>query len=1033
MSSSSKVRRSRRGPEAGVVLLLLSGVMLLLLAVGTMFLGVARSFAAGGTARISTAVADLSAASGMEYAAARLFRFGYPRFTCASRDRGDDWGFPGGNGVSIPEAPRVSFSHGEGWLDDGDGVHEPGEPFLDADADGRHSDWSGRLRGGARSCGATFSLKVSSLEAGIPVNVRGPLPGLRLALDNLGAILRPMADGPWHRRYDVPSGASGTLDGEKIEVSWLGYDLLKGRPPKGYESLKQVEAYLLDEGYGEEEVSLFLPFLDLGPYEQADAGNRPKVWSDTTRPDAYAPVLFATASTEVLQSLWRYLTGPVHMAPQGIGPKRYRRSGPANLTFQQTDGSMKKWGMLCTIFPDEASALALAADEVRQAGGYSWRALRKGLSGKALEMFIRDAADLDPDLDGDGNSLTSPSPAQRAWTRAKADLAFYAVSPDPCPWSAVPAAYAHGGVDLDPSTGGTEPFSALIARFIGRVPFPPPYFSGYPSGSSNVPYQLKSSSACWPADGQGLTLCPSLGLEMSPPTRYAVDCRGEVRGALRRASAERAAEFMGSLDRILLFSQEDFENLEGGAELRARTGIEAEDPVPHEKRAWMLDPESGRRYPHVKSYPRYNPSRVPWRRYSRHHGGVGLADRELGSRGAELYIPFSEDLDGDEVDDLQTEPPALSFPFPVPDTEAGIAASGPWWATYPGTINPALPFLKSPDIFTHEELPEGAFEAWMFPLSPRSGTVFPADQCSALAIRGQIETDNSSASAECSIHAKRYPGGVRFKVKLKHITYRTALTSGLGPDYICEKDVDVEDLQADEGSYQSGHYHALLTFRKVPLSESGGLEKSLFRFYVNGTKRLEWVYPDGDSEGYPYRFSWLWMKMEMVDEVRLDDGFAEDDEAKARYRLGRFVPPRQAKAPDPEDLLKESPDVPPNPTYRSPRYRLGRGSRLRLGSWNGLTTGPFELDALVRMRMVVFGYDGAGSLLGTVECPASGVPEDLSGIGPVASFRYAVEFYSPSGSLPAVPLRDTPVLESAWFTLQRPGRSPYWTGWRAPR
>ena len=64
--------------QAGIILVLMSAMLVLLVAVGLALTQGAALSAAGARSVLDAAQAHLSAASGMEYAAARLSRGGYP-------------------------------------------------------------------------------------------------------------------------------------------------------------------------------------------------------------------------------------------------------------------------------------------------------------------------------------------------------------------------------------------------------------------------------------------------------------------------------------------------------------------------------------------------------------------------------------------------------------------------------------------------------------------------------------------------------------------------------------------------------------------------------------------------------------------------------------------------------------------------------------------------------------------------------------------------------------------------------------------
>ncbi len=264
-----------RDRRAAFALVCLAGILALLLLTTLSFLFLARLRSAGSSAASARHRARLAAASGMEYAAARLLGEGYPRASVLVTDRGDDLLFREGAGQPLEGAKNPSYSHGEHWTDDGDGLFEPGEPWTDADADGRFTARTGRLRGAE----TRFSLAIG-VEAGkLPVNAGylgtgdrdGDLvpdcsdfdvhpyhKGLATAIDNLGVILDIQT-----RRTPPPGGTSPDPD-DWILPSWLGQDLLSLRPPGGYPDLDAVDAALVSFGYTVDERAAVLPHLGLG-------------------------------------------------------------------------------------------------------------------------------------------------------------------------------------------------------------------------------------------------------------------------------------------------------------------------------------------------------------------------------------------------------------------------------------------------------------------------------------------------------------------------------------------------------------------------------------------------------------------------------------------------------------------------------------------------------------------------------------------------------------------------------------------------
>lgn len=142
----------------GIALVLIVGVLSLLTLAALGLAAVVQISVAASGARELRDAARLAAASGMDYAAARLVHEGYPRRALAPAGRADDW------------TREPAYAHGEPWTDaDGDVAWDAGEPCIDLDGDGRWSDWTVRLRRG-NGPAPRFALWIESPEGRIPVN-----------------------------------------------------------------------------------------------------------------------------------------------------------------------------------------------------------------------------------------------------------------------------------------------------------------------------------------------------------------------------------------------------------------------------------------------------------------------------------------------------------------------------------------------------------------------------------------------------------------------------------------------------------------------------------------------------------------------------------------------------------------------------------------------------------------------------------------------------------------------------------------------
>lgn len=176
----------RRARGRGVFLVVIVAVEVLLVLTGILFLRVVAIGSGGVAARRAACAAGLCAASGMEYAAARLAESPYPRVRETPESRGDDWSCRDPRGTPLERVANPSFSHGEAWVhaapqvpladDDADGrIDEAAElqgrfdagdaAGPDRDGDGGFSSWSARLREGR-----AFLLRIEGDDGKIPLN-----------------------------------------------------------------------------------------------------------------------------------------------------------------------------------------------------------------------------------------------------------------------------------------------------------------------------------------------------------------------------------------------------------------------------------------------------------------------------------------------------------------------------------------------------------------------------------------------------------------------------------------------------------------------------------------------------------------------------------------------------------------------------------------------------------------------------------------------------------------------------------------------
>lgn len=996
------------GRRSGVVLVMVSCLLMLLLVLGVSLLEAARPAASAAFGRAASARAGLAAASGTEYAAARLSEEPEPRLGGSAAARGDDWTCRQG-------ADNPSYSHGESWLDDGDGRRAGGEPFAERDGDRRFGAWTGRVRGGKRAFALRFSLKIESAGAGIPVNagVLGPggpdgldndgdgatdepdeadrnangVPdhrdaglrfhrGLEHVLNNLGAIVLP-AGGTGRR--SAPCGTAW----EVVECSFLGTDLVADRPAGGYASMGDVDVALARRGYAAGERAAVLRFLSADAPASISSGARPAD-GDPAVAVPNVPVELLAAPSEVLQSFWRYLSCRTFQLPA--------EPDAMALPYPRAGGSAVRYGSGAgpnlVLFPDEALLLAGEVIALRAAGRVSWRSLHRHLAERGEAVF---AADLGP--------LAAHPIAARSWARAKADLAFWALSLDPPP-PPMSSAWGSGGIDLDASTLATEPFSCLWMHRLARAPYPEAWD---PDGAGPVP---PDPYAVFRPSAVAIWLPP---FTLAPPVLARVESIAEERAG---GSTTRGSDGPWSLrfaDRMELSSQEDFERLSGGKDLDP-FGVSLGGLPPEQYRQAFADavpdlsspPASTvRSYPHLVSLPRWNArSRTGWR-FSRTQGALALAARETARQGSRRYWPFSEDFDRNAATDLPSEPAGARFPATgLCDDLYGCT---PWWTQGSGCFF-LCPWRAGIDPDGIEETVDAvSIEAHMACVGDgaRSGLTlwsFPMgepDQETAdfLGLTAQRWCDPATGRVGTllSLEWRWKPVGSGFndwQTKLEPDAPQTAFLPDVDP--------------ATGGIRRGESRHVILTIRSDYASRSMRI-----RLFADG-KPLAWQ--DGEAELSvpalaPDRWqlsaghgSSQYLEVFGMDEIRIYDRILDEEEALARHRLGRHVK---------------------RGLYRSPVYRLGGGARLRRAQWTAVSC-P-EIDARVKVDVSVFPVDAQGFDLGPMRIlddPAGRF--DLSALPPCAGLRYEVAF-TDRGS--PDPLFETPVFESIWLSFERPGRT----------
>ncbi len=1023
---------------------MVSGILVLLAMTGAMLASAARWAASGRSAAAARARVELAAESGMSYAAARLSRDGgYPRPSATALGRGDDWTFRDGINQPLAGALNPSYSHGE-WWDEAAG--EPGRFDLadsvaasaDLDGDGRFSAWSGRLRGGVNPVAATFSLKIDATDGKIPLNagaVRGNRYGTHLlddtttpnavpdsrdmnvryhlgiarVLENLGAILDP----PIARRWEIPAGASSA--GDPILFSPLGEDLIRNRPEGGYRDWEHVEQVLTSltippgqPGYAPGDVARLRPFIDLGPYEPVSGGGRcaPQDTSSTTDFLAYVPISLTAAPREVLEAIMMYsmrvyfLDALADAADPGWAVPNTRTGPPGDpATYGFAVPNMAGQFSACIqIAPDEAGRFADRIIELCDSGPFGWGALLDRLLDSAGWACARDVQAI---ATAPGTSLPGP------WARAKACLAFSALQMDH-PSGIPPGAYAASHWNMDRDADPSNGFQSFV--LLGMP-------SRFQRPSWSVPLQVwRWTDPMRPYNASNAEGLKTQGVTLAPPVRFEVVCSGSVREASGVSSACSRQGRLRAGERVDAAFQEDFQAAGGGQPLAARGIHLIDNPAPAARRDVRGGP---RPHPHVAIPPRWDPRDYdPVPRYMRQHGFISLACREPGpSLQADFHWPFLDDLD--------------------PSTDGFSDWTGVY-AFEPDGNNPRE------NAFTVKELRLKTPPNWPCPglTGPAGSTAGPF----TLAFWGDPGASMRLVSERLSAN------GTTMSVVLDLVITFSMSAGGLVCDVRADQVVvltnfDVRScygrfllpLSSCTGSLEPGRYNSIPHHFAVTI-QSG-----------DPTTRVQ-VYVDGRSMGDPFLPASLppFQGREFVSienmhltcfqgaVTRLFPGWCDNlsvyghvltlAEVDALYREERFVR---------------------GGTYTSPLYRLDAPAALGQAQWSGVVPvllhmaqdpsdpvdSPPVLDSLgypvplpqqQALQVKVIGYsqpDGIGQAFEKT-LDTSGRVEGLPDTR-IRSFRYTVHF---DCSAAAGVLVESPVFESIWFTLRRPGRSG-WTAW----
>lgn len=1043
----------------GIALVTVSGLLVGFALLASLFVRGVRFALPVSEARAAAARTRLAAESGLDYAEARLFReSGFSKGGATPAGRVDDWTFREGFTAPLSGAWNPSYSHGEAWMDDGDGVREPGEAALaDLDGDGRFSAWSGRLRGGP-PFGPAFSLKIVSAGGKFPVNAgvlgtSSVYPGLKLSdnwsdvysnrglvrgLNSLGAVL--FEEGEIPERFDAAAA------GERIRISRLGRHLIGKRPLEGYRSLRQVRETLLARGYPASASERILEHLNLGPYDALDGYRQYEFYvGDSLREVRAVPVELATAPSAVLQALWLYQGGLWSAQvdafetlkqvdfPRARGTLFYKSPPTGN---PGTDKLM--------IYPDEARRLADWVMDFRKGPLQgNWLAFRRGLVAAAhdasWDLFRTERVPLQAD----------PA-AALAWVRAKADLAFYIVSPErPGPRDAATGwcgwGISHGaqpiGQPVLPFWGVFSEGSGALT-VMGETPLveyvPEPGTSGSYADPTR-PYRDTGTGLS--TSGDYYPVLATLG----PATVYEVASLG----GLAATGPILAEGTIRTADRVEFTTQEDFENLAGGLHLWERRRVFPQDPAPAARRSGFLDSctsytvgGTGGTYdapgfPGLVTLPQWNVRWLPLGQpdydiYAGTSGAIALANRMGGNQGAAQYASFTEWQGNPGQELISTPQPAGGVPFERPRLLADTDYLTPhclYSEAVSLTSDDAYTWFDLPGITDAPDFPALSFELWCAPTT-REETVGGERRFVLQAYgQGSMGTAQNAGSIWLSARAARDANGrdgINYRLHWHWESVESWTDSGGGepgldfgmggapPTWTVDFNTFVPQVDAATGRTLSDMNHVVVTFDCAQATAC---------LYVNGLLRGKKLVADIPATRMVGMGGMLGGKLLMKfqgDEVRLYPELLSDADVANRYGLGRFVVPRV------NDI----------PFFDSPLYVLERPARIGGVGWTGIPEGA-PVDAAggsldrVGIQVWVHGYsDAGGNALAPgypvlVEAEPGGVvlPKSLDGAGEVASFRYRVEFVNATGDT-VTPLYQTPYFEGIWFTLKGAGRSP---------
>lgn len=1015
-----------RSSARGVVLILVSSLIVLMIMTSLFILGVARATTGHSAAVRSVALARLAAASGCDYALARMAQDPLPRFVASQANRCDDWTCRDGPSTPPASGRNPSYARGEPWRDlDADGSCEAGEPTgRDLDGDGACSPWTGRLRGGGGPFAARFSIRIESTGSRIPVNAgfvdtqdrngngkedRKDLAfpfheGIAHVLNNLGAMALP-AGHP--RLWEIANSGP-----DPFHYSLLGYDLVQSRPAGGYRSASDLKRVLLSLGGGlwypadasgnPSGLAEILPYLDLMPPVVSPQLGLP--WGDDTRDFMPIPSIeLSTAPETVLQCLWRYLE--TYFAA-GVWEENPRCGPPGGeTTYVDT---------LNILFPDEAERLAKKTVAYRRNAGsaMTWNGYYRWLLAEA------ESADAvyDP-LPGDGKIFRFSADfdpmlypiEHKQMAQGSADLAFMAIYPKLRQGMYSPPITASGW-GIGRLTGDTDLVEApsfqrvdptRILHVLLPAPFDPASVYPDPLQPFSVPNEMYGPSVRVPP------------LTLRPPVRLSVESAGATQGGSVRPSSATLSGVCSLTDCVLFASQEDFENRSGAPELSALGIVPVNDKpwpgYPDDARRRGLgtdalddaDPANDRVYRRTATLPDWDKGSFPTGvapspdRYSRYYGSLTLASREAGRRGADLYWPFGE-----------TDAGILGSGAPDGDTPQGFPSEPggfPWKGGNP--LRPMNPNWRN-SFSPYWVIGQGDTGLRLSPAlgqdcpGAASGTTIDAMTIEGWCTDNGMWMDFYSGPANATFGSGPYDH-FRFQIvrNMNHLPrtyvhfYGEANWANLNPPQF------VGAIADDETT--TGVRHFMLAMKR-----NGG--QTAFHFYIDGIDLCTITYNGVLTAGFEKAFF-----VTGVDDFRIHAAEKTLADETAAWSRDKFVR---------------------TGSYRSPLYRVSPGATLRQAQWTGMR--PFGM-AFDLFTVQVTGYrdmDGTDAAM-TVTLPPAAASDPSSAISSLPalgmppnlrSFRYTVDF---DASAWAGPLADSPVFDHIWLTFERSGRSRAWSAW----